>query len=127
MATKQFLQGVETVYINGILVPTTEEISYTLPTELYKYAESNQGPLGGVLVWSKEPGTLGLSFLHYSGLSYVDMFNDIQFFEISIYFRSGDLLSVHNAILNEKPNFAVIAGSTEASFSSLNMELTLAS
>lgn len=123
----QFLQGVQTVYINGILVPTTEEISYTLPTELYKYAESNQGPLGGVLTWSKEAGTLGMTFLHYSGLSYVSMFNDTNFFEISILFRSGDLFSIHNAILNEKPNFTVVAGSTEVQFSSLDMELTLAS
>lgn len=124
MATKQFLTGVQTVYINGVLVPTTEEVTYSFPTELKRYAESNQGPLGGVLNWSKEPGSLQITYLHYAGLNYVAMFDE-DYYEVSILFRSGDLLTLNNAILAEKPSQTAIAGQTEVQFSCLDMEMTL--
>ncbi|MBS1015401.1 phage tail tube protein [Acetobacter persici] len=123
----QFLQGVESAYINGIAVPTTEEVTYTVPQTLYDYAESNQGPLEDVLKWNKEAGTINMTIVHTKGMSYVDMFKDNNFFEVVVNSRSGDTLIGHNCILTENPNHSSVAATTEVRFKSMNVELDLAS
>lgn len=125
MAT-QFLQGVESAYINGVMVVTTEEVSYTVPQELYDFAESNQGPLDDVLKWNKEAGGVGLTLVHTAGLDYVDMFADVSSFTVVINLRCGDSLVSTKGILAELPNHSAVAGTTEVRFKSMNVTLNKA-
>lgn len=122
MAT-QFLQGVESAYINSIMTPTTEEVSYTVPQTLYDFAESNQGPLADVLKWNKEAGTINMTIVHNTTYDYVELFTDNAYFEVVINMRSGDTLVGHNCILAEPPNHSSVAATTELRFKSMNIEL----
>lgn len=124
MAT-QFLQGILTVYINSTMVITSEEAPYTLPQVLYNYAESNSGPLENVLSWNKEAGSLTLTMVNYSGLDYIGLFQDNEYFNISVSLRSGDSLILTNALLAETPNHNSVAGTTEVRFRCMNMNYTI--
>lgn len=123
----QFTQGVLSAYVNGIFVPATEEITWKPPITLNKFAESNMGPLSNVLTWSKEAGTIGLTIVHYSNFDYDDLFTGNSYFNITLNYRSGDILTVSNAILAEAPSNTSIAGTTEVSFSFMNYDFTSAS
>lgn len=120
MAT-QYLTGVESVYINSTLVPTREEVTYSAPMVINNFAESNQGPLGGVLTWLKEPGRIELTLVHYTGLDYMSLFSDNSVFEVTVNMRSGDSIVGHNCILAEIPQQSAVAGTTEVRFRTMNL------
>ena len=121
----QYLTGVESVYINGILVTTREEVSYSLPMAIYNFAESNQGPLPNVKSWDKEVGNIAFTIIHYSGLDYISLFTQNDSFEVAINMRSGDSIIGHSCILQEIPQNTAIAGSSEVRFRTMNIEADL--
>ena len=124
--TTQYLSGVVSAYINGVMVPTAEEVTIKSPRELYKYAESNSGPQSNILTWSKEQGNIALTFLHYSGLDYQDLFSE-SLYEVVINLRSGDQYVGHNCILAELPSDTGVAATTEVQFNTMSIEFTPAS
>lgn len=122
MATTQFLQGVSSVYINDIMMQTNEDVQVSVPSVLYDFAESNNGPLANVLKWNKEQGAVKMTILHYSGLDYTGLFTDNDMFNVVINMRSGDSYVASNCVLTELPNHSALNGTSEISFRTMDIK-----
>ncbi|GBR17465.1 hypothetical protein [Gluconobacter frateurii] len=124
MAT-QYIQGVQNVYINQTMCISTESVTVKMPVTLYAFAESNAGPVANVKKWNREPGSLGVTLVSYAGFDYDSLLNDNDVFEVTVTLRSGDTITLHSGILAEAPNYDLLNGTVEVSFSSLNIDMDL--
>lgn len=124
MAT-QYIQGVQNIYINETMCISSESVTVKEPVTLYQFAESNSGPLANVKKWTKEPGTLGVTLVFYSGFDYNGIFSDNEVFEVTVNLRSGDTITAHSCILAEAPNYDLQNGTVEVSFQTMNMDMDL--
>ncbi|ARW49483.1 hypothetical protein [Acetobacter pasteurianus] len=127
MAVTQYTQGIASLHINAVYIPTAEEATWVSPRENRTYAESNMGPLTGVLKWEKVPGSLRITIVHYSGFDFDDLFVNNIYFNISLVFRSGDTLSISNALLAESPSNTIVSGTSELSFTYMDYDFDSAS